>query len=182
MNNCKNIKEVINLSDLKEIVYKNNDIIIGFVLENSLNEEKIMIRKFLKSKSKIFQLNMFVYMQISDDNLLNNKLCIIDKDKKSYPIIICIKNKKEVLTVIRRVNEKSIEDDFKLVEKYYYEENKKQMEYDNLIAQEKSNSLKQDKKINSKKLNNINKCYKKKKIEFLEEINKRKKIEQRDKI
>jgi hypothetical protein len=116
-----NIFEVSQLSDLKTLVGSHMTVIIGFTLSETPTKMKIYIRKFLKSKAKLFPSLTFIYMVVSDKD--RNKLSILQGDNDVYPKMYHIRDGKNILVEVLSATRETIEESFKSVEEHYINDN-----------------------------------------------------------
>jgi len=163
-----NIYEVKKLVDLKNIIKNNVTVIIGFTLNDTPSDLKIIIRKFLKKKSKLFPLIKFIYMEVN--NTERNTLNILQGDDESFPKIFHIRNGDTILCQVDSATEDSIYESFGAVEKYYINEMNNKDEINNKDQTEKSDH---DEKINSITQTLDPVLEKKKTIEMLVLLNKK---------
>lgn len=112
-----NIFEVARLTDLKKLVSSHMTVIIGFTLSITPSKMKIYIRKFLKSKSKLFPSLTFIYMVVPDKD--RNSLSILKGDDDVFPKIYHIHDGKNILVEVLSATQETIEESFKSVEEHY---------------------------------------------------------------
>jgi hypothetical protein len=119
-----NIHQIANFVQLKKLVTENLTVIIGLTCPDTQKASKIMVRKFLKEKSKLFPLIQFVYMELSEDQIDTTKLEIVSKDYDSYPLVYHIRDGNKILCGVEAADYESTYDSFDEVAPYY----KKEME------------------------------------------------------
>jgi len=117
-----NIWEATNITDLATLLRSYNTVILGLVLPETHDSDKVMIRKFLKDKSKKFNQLIFVYMVVPKECM--GKLGIINLDRATYPLIYHIRNGNNILVAVERADTESIYGSFSEVERYYIDEMK----------------------------------------------------------
>ena len=120
MDNKNNVWFVKSLKDLKTILQSNMTVILGICLKDSKKEEKYMIKKFLKSKSKSYPLITFVYMEISEELL--GVLNLFSENISSYPLFYHIRDGKDIIICIEETTNEALHNSFEDVEKFYNEE------------------------------------------------------------
>lgn len=161
-----NIFEVKKLNDLKSIMQTCVTVIVGFTLPETPRETKIMIRKFLKNKAKIFKLITFIYMEVTDED--RNTLSILKGDKSEFPKIFHIRDGNKIFVSVNSADQESIYQSFSEVENYYLEE------MNNL--DKKNVELEEKKKL--EKLVLLNQKCDTMKVDLIKEVVKRKKEEE----
>lgn len=117
---ANNIWEATNIIDLSTLLRSYNTVILGLVLPETHTPDKVMIRKFLKDRSKKFNHLVFVYMVVSKESI--GKLGIINSDRATYPLIYHIRNGNNILVAVERADMESIYGSFSEVERYYIAE------------------------------------------------------------
>ena len=119
-----NICQVIDLPQLKSIVSSNMTVIIGLVCPNTMNKNKVFIKKFLKRKSEKFPQIQFVFIDLTKEQIANTKLAIVSHDYEDYPLIYHIRDGNKILCEVKQADEISAKESFAEIEPYY----KKEME------------------------------------------------------
>jgi len=143
-----NIWEVTTIIDLASILRSQLTVILGLVLPLTPESDKVMIRKFLKEKSKKFSQITFIYMIVPKESM--GKLGIINSDPDTYPLIYHIRDGNNILVAVERADIESIYGSFKEVENYYIEEMKEK----NKSADNKSTDVKTKNTKHAKSLKN----------------------------
>jgi len=115
-----NIWEVTNIIDLASLLRSRLTVILGLVLPLTPDSDKVMIRKFLKEKSKKFKHITFVYMIVPKESM--GKLGIINQDPETFPLIYHIRDGNNILVAVERADVESVYGSFKEVEEYYINE------------------------------------------------------------
>jgi hypothetical protein len=118
----KNIHQITDFSHLKRLVSENLTVVIGFICSTTSKSERIVVKKFLKRKSELFPLLQFVYMELTDRQIENTKLDIIDQDYDSYPMIYHIRDGNKVLCEVKSADSDAIYESFDQVAPYYRSE------------------------------------------------------------
>lgn len=131
-----NCYEVTNLIDLREVIESNVTVILGLTTCRTTDNEKIMIRKFLKRKSELFPMLTFVYMEVSDAILRGNVPGIIKKHKDMYPVVYHIRDGNQILVEIEKADYDAVYGSFNDVEGYYIREYR---EYQDLMRKKHNN-------------------------------------------
>lgn len=139
-----NIFEVTNLTDLKNIISSRISVALGLTIESSDPLKKIMIRKFLKKKSKKFPLLTFIYMIVpeKDRNLIN----LFEGSDEDYPKMYYIRDGNKILLEAKSVDYVSIYESFKAIEPFYISE-MKQFQKELIEQSSKSKNSSNDEKI-----------------------------------
>jgi hypothetical protein len=176
-----NLFEVNNVNDLKEIMSENMTVILGLTIKSTNNKKKIMIRKFLKEKSKSFPLLTFVYMVIPEEDRPS-------KDKKSisifygnddkFPKIYHIRDGNQIIVEALNVDKEAVYESFSAAEPYYLKEmenNKKDkpkytININNSESNENNEELDKDNNDNNENNNNSDNNDNNKEIEQIEQI------------
>ena len=198
----QNIWEIVVVNDLVKILKKNENkfVIVALTLQDTPNDVIKVIKKFLKDSAKIYKNLTFMYLQVSDKDL--GRISIIKKDRSEYPYIYHIYNITDIFVSVNRANKKTIYESMTAVEEYYKKDmenklNPTQPEQDNseeIQNNDKTNendfnqNIINDEEAQRKVIeheNLLNKIIifeeqrKKHNIKFLEDIQKRKKDEQK---
>ena len=119
MSKIQNIWEVINLNDLVKILKENEKkfVIVGLCLENSELEIKKSVKKFLKTYSKIYPNITFLYYNVSVKDL--GRISLITKNVEEYPYIYHIYDVSNIFVSVNRANNNTMYDSMSAVEEYY---------------------------------------------------------------
>lgn len=142
----RNIHQVADFAQLKTIVNSNMTVIIGFVCSSTSKKDRVMIRKFLKSKSKKFPMIHFVYMILTDEQIQQTRLGLIAKDYNDYPLVYHIRGGNNISCKIAGATVEDVYESFGQLEPYYlrdmelYEEARaKQAKYNQQNQQDSNN-------------------------------------------
>lgn len=114
-----NIWEIKNYKDIENILDIGKIVIIGLTVKENKNKEKIIIRKFLKEKSKEYKNINFVYMNVGEFDF--GKLNILDDNIDSYPMVYHLQLS-DILVHVKCADKQSLDESFKAVEEYYINE------------------------------------------------------------
>jgi len=167
-----NIFEIKTPDDI-EFLLKSSEgkfIVLSFTLKNTPIEEKIQIRKWLKVKSNIYSNVMFLYMCVDDDYF--GKLSIIKENKDKYPLMYYIFNVNNICLSVDNLDLEGLNESFEKMKIYLDDTNKKEEIINDVDEDKIKNDLFKDK---LELLENYAENYK---IEFLNDIRKRKVLEE----
>jgi hypothetical protein len=114
-----NIWEVVCVSDLIKILKASPQqfIIVGIVLESTPKELQTTIKRFLKSKAKVFPNMKFLFFKAAQKDL--GKISFLDKDETQYPFIYHIYDTSNIFIKVNCANQGTIMEAFKAGEQYY---------------------------------------------------------------
>jgi hypothetical protein len=114
-----NIWEVVCLSDLIKILKDSSQqfVIVGIVLESTPKSTQIVIKKFLKEKSKSYPNMKFLYFKATQKDL--GKISLLDKDELQYPFVYHIYDSSNIFIKVNCANQKTITEAFNAGEQYY---------------------------------------------------------------
>ena len=114
-----NIWEVVCVSDLIKILKDSPQqfIILGIVLESTPKSIQVIIKKFLKEKSKHFPNMKFLYFKANQKDL--GKISLLDKDETQYPFVYHIYDTSNIFIKVNSANQQTIIDAFNAGEQYY---------------------------------------------------------------
>lgn len=150
-----NIWEVVCVSDLIKILKDSPQqfIILGIVLESTPKSNQVIIKKFLKEKSKHFPNMKFLYFKANQKDL--GKISLLDKDETKYPYVYHIYDTTNIFIKVHSANQQSLIEAYNEGEQYY---KKNLQEYlamkEQLENQNEKQSEKEDIDNNKKKENN----------------------------
>jgi len=139
----RNIHQIRDFLDLKNIVSANLTVVIGMTCPASTASSKVMIKKFLKRKAELYPLIQFVYMDLTAEQIKTTKLEIVVKDYDAYPLIYHIRDGNKILCTVTGATDDLAYGSFNELSQYY----KKDMEEFNRKVQ----SVKSDKAGKSNK-------------------------------
>ena len=111
-----NICEVKRCGEIEQILKKGKITIIGLTVNENTREEKIMIRKFLKDKSRVYKNINFIYMNVQQEEY--GGLNIIDSSIQSYPQVYHIQYN-DILVHVKAADVQALKESFNAVEQYY---------------------------------------------------------------
>lgn len=152
MSKAQNIWEVVNLNDLVKILKENEKkfVIVGLCLENSALEIKKSVKKFLKTYSKIYQNITFLYYNVSVKDL--GRISLITKNIDEYPFIYHIYDVSNIFVSVNRANNDTMYESMNAVEEYYKKDLQNQLS-NNINKNDKNqNNINDD--INNDDINN----------------------------
>ena len=114
-----NIWEVVCVSDLIKILKDSPQqfIILGIVLETTPKSNQVIIKKFLKEKSKMFPNMKFLYFKANQKDL--GKISLLDKDDTKYPYVYHIYDTTNIFIKVHSANQQSLIEAFNEGEQYY---------------------------------------------------------------
>ncbi len=114
-----NIWEVVCVSDLIKILKDSPQqfIILGIVLESTPKSIQVIIKKFLKEKSKLFPNMKFLYFKANQKDL--GKISLLDKDDTKYPYVYHIYDTTNIFIKVHSANQQSLIEAFNEGEQYY---------------------------------------------------------------
>jgi hypothetical protein len=114
-----NIWEIVTLTDLIKILKENENkfVIVAITLESTPRNIIKVIKKFLKTYSKLYENLTFLYYQASDKDLGRSSLLVKNPDE--YPFVYHVYNTKDIFVSVNRANETTIYEAFTAVEEYY---------------------------------------------------------------
>lgn len=114
-----NIWEIVTLTDLIKILKENENkfVIVAITLESTPQNIIKVIKKFLKTYSKLYENLTFLYYQASDKDLGRSSLLVKNPDE--YPFVYHVYNTKDIFVSVNRANETTIYEAFTAVEEYY---------------------------------------------------------------
>lgn len=114
-----NIWEVVCVSDLIKILKDSPQqfIILGIVLETTPKSNQVIIKKFLKEKSKKFPNMKFLYFKANQKDL--GKISLLDKDETKYPYVYHIYDTTNIFIKVHSANQQSLIEAFNEGEQYY---------------------------------------------------------------
>jgi len=152
MSKTQNIWEVVNLNDLVKILKENEKkfVIIGLCLENSENEIKKSVKKFLKTYSKIYQNITFLYYNVSVKDL--GRISLITKNIDEYPFIYHIYDVSNIFVSVNRANNDTMYESMNAVEEYYKKDLQNQISNNINKNDNNQNNINDD--INNDDINN----------------------------
>jgi len=152
MSKAQNIWEVVNLNDLVKILKENEKkfVIIGLCLENSENEIKKSVKKFLKTYSKIYQNITFLYYNVSVKDL--GRISLITKNIDEYPFIYHIYDVSNIFVSVNRANNDTMYESMNAVEEYYKKDLQNQISNNINKNDNNQNNINDD--INNDDINN----------------------------
>lgn len=146
----RNIHQIKDFLDLKNIVSANLTVVIGMTCPASTASSKIMIKKFLKRKAELYPLIQFVYMDLTAEQIKTTKLEIVVKDYDAYPLIYHVRDGNKILCTVTGATDDLAYGSFDELSQYY----KKDMEEFNRKVQ----SAKSDKAGKSDKTDKTGKA------------------------
>jgi hypothetical protein len=154
MSKAQNIWEVVNLNDLVKILKENEKkfVIIGLCLENSEIDIKKSVKKFLKSYSKIYPNITFLYYNVSVKDL--GRISLITKNVEEYPFIYHIYDVSNIFVSVNRANKTTMYESMNAVEEYYKKDLQNVQIKQNPILN--NNDLNNDNDVNDNNLNDDN--------------------------
>ena len=172
-----NIWEVVCVSDLIKILKDSPQqfIILGIVLETTPKSNQVIIKKFLKEKSKMFPNMKFLYFKANQKDL--GKISLLDKDDTKYPYVYHIYDTTNIFIKVHSANQESLIEAFNEGEQYYkknlqeYIEMKQQVENMNDNMNDNKSDNKSDKVNVDNKNNNKHEDKKKSKVDNTPQIN-----------
>lgn len=114
-----NIWEVLCVSDLIKILKDSPQqfIILGIVLETTAKSNQVIIKKFLKEKSKLFPNMKFLYFKATQKDL--GKISLLDKDETKYPFVYHIYDTTNIFIKVHSANQQTLIEAFNEGEQYY---------------------------------------------------------------
>lgn len=118
---ANNLWEIVNFDDLTRLLRNSEKkFLVLAVLNNDTKEHiRIMIRKFMKDKSKIYSKVTFLIYK-AQKNDFGKMDPLLDKDQTKYPKIFHIYDVRQVLSGTMSIDNKEIlEDDFKEYHEHY---------------------------------------------------------------
>ena len=203
MSKIQNIWEVVNLNDLVKILKENEKkfVVIGLCLENNSDDIKKSVKKFLKTYAKIYKNLTFLYYNVQLKDL--GRISLITKNVEEYPFIYHVYDVSNIFVSVNRANNQTMYEAMKAVEEYYKKDmvnfiqkqhiiNEPNNELNNEPNNEPNNQMNDEmnEEMNRKVLEHqqlleklviFEEMKKKHNIEFLSDIQKRKKDEQKKK-
>lgn len=130
-NNNQNIWEIVNLNDLVKILKDSPKkfVIVGITLTSTPQRVSKMIKKFLKTKSKLYQNMTFLYYTAKDSDL--GRISLLVKDKDQYPFIYHVYDTSHIFVSVNVANEETTYKAFTDVEEYYKKDKENYIHSDN---------------------------------------------------
>lgn len=114
-----NIWEIVTLNDLIKILKEKEKqfVIVAITLDNTPKEIIKIIKKFLKTYSKLYENLTFLYYNASIKDL--GRISLLNKNVDEYPYIYHIYNTSDIFVSVNRANKNTIYEAFNAVEEYY---------------------------------------------------------------
>lgn len=114
-----NIWEIVALNDLIKILKEKEKqfVIVAITLDNTPIELVKIIKKFLKTYSKLYENLTFLYYNASVKDL--GRISLLNKDVNEYPYIYHIFDTSNIFVSVNRANHNTIYEAFNAVEEYY---------------------------------------------------------------
>lgn len=137
----RNIQQVADFSQLKQIVMSNMTVIIGMTCDSTPTASKYMIKRFLKRKSEMFPLIQFVYMDLSSAQVAKANLSIVSNDIDEYPIVHHIRDGNNIVCTVPCASEQDVYDSFDELAVYYKKEMK---EFQKKVKQARTGQIQED--------------------------------------
>jgi hypothetical protein len=152
---------------------KNKFVIIGLTLKNTPSSQKKIIKQFFKSKHTEYPNMIFIYYEVSEDDL-GKKISLLKNKPEEYPYLYHIYDIEKILVTVSNVNIETLHASFNAV-KHHYDNDKMQNE---LSYCEPTSTMSSEARPNLKEkitiLKNKSEEYS---INILQDIKKRKKLE-----
>jgi hypothetical protein len=148
-----NIWEVVCVSDLIKILKDSPQqfIILGIVLETTPKSNQVIIKKFLKEKSKHFPNMKFLYFKANQKDL--GKISLLDKDETKYPYVYHIYDTTNIFIKVHSANQQSLIEAYNEGEQYYKKNLQEYLAMKEQVENQNQNQ-KEDIDNNKKKENN----------------------------
>jgi len=129
-----NIWEIVTLNDLIKILKESEKkfVIVAIVLDTTPQSIKKVLKKFLKTNSKLYENITFLYYQTTQKDL--GRISLLPKNAEEYPFVYHIYDTKNIFVSVNRANQDTIYEAFNAVEDYY----KKDLQ--NFLQQKTQNS------------------------------------------
>jgi ribosomal protein L30E len=114
-----NIWEIVALNDLIKILKEKEKqfVIVAITLDNTPKELVKIIKKFLKTYSKLYENLTFLYYNANQKDL--GRISLLNKDVNEYPYIYHIFDTSNIFVSVNRANQNTIYEAFNAVEEYY---------------------------------------------------------------
>jgi hypothetical protein len=166
-----NIKQVQHADSIPKLLksFPGRFAIIGVTLQDTSNDSKIYIRKWLKEHSKHFPNILFIYLCAHDEEL--GKLSILKEDRDEYPYVYHICDTNKVCGYANNAEPETINELFSKMNDYYVKDREyflesmdknKEQDNDNQDDEISENNTNEDTNTNSNN-DNVNNELKKKK-------------------
>lgn len=148
----KNIYQVTDFSQLKLIVSKNLTVIIGMLCPSNTKEDMFMIKKFLKSKAKLYPLIQFIYMNLTEKQIKENKqkLSLISDDYDDYPMIYHVRDGNKILCSAKGVDTEIAYESFASIAPYYHNDMEEFKRNADATKSDRANKTGKNSKLKSK--------------------------------
>jgi ribosomal protein L30E len=204
-----NIWEIVTLNDLVKILKEKEKrfVIVAITLDSTPKNTIKILKKFLKHYAKIYENITFLYYKAHNNDL--GRMSLLNKNIDEYPFVYHVYDTSEIFVSVNRANEDTIYEAFNAVEEYYKKDlqNYKKDSHNNSTNENESNitinqNINDINNVSSEKMKNdemtaelnrkalehqkllekicvLEKKKEKYNIEFLEDIKKRKKDEQK---
>jgi hypothetical protein len=114
-----NIWEVTSVADIVKILKSNPNkfIILGFSLVTAKESEHKLIKKFLKSKAKVYPNMLFIFFKVDKKDM--GKISLLSSDATQYPWIYHIINE-QIYIKVNAATEETITESFQVGENNIY--------------------------------------------------------------
>jgi hypothetical protein len=115
----QNIWEIVTVNDLVKILKEKEKkfVIVALTLKDTPIETVKLIKKFLKDYSKKYKNLTFLYYKVNDKDL--GRISLLNKDKLEYPFVYHIYDINNIFVSVNRVNKNTLFESMNAVEEYY---------------------------------------------------------------
>lgn len=111
-----NIWEIVTIKDVVKILQENENkiIIMGLTIETSTNEQKKMIKNFLKLHHKDYKNVLYVYHCVSKKDI--GRISLFKKETEQYPLLYYI-YKQNIAITVTGANNKTLNESYDIAKK-----------------------------------------------------------------